>query len=565
MGPIQGRETARQDGVTLIEILISVVIMSLLVGAATTGIFVLNRTTARANDAARANVLITGFGEALKRLPYVECTRGNLEAEYQDEFEAYQASLPEAQRLLKANESVEVTDVDVPCVPVDPGVQTISFEVSSRTATRTAQVVKRNPEYVDGFFPSFTATRLTPDGDALAIFRLDASGSSPIARIVQYSYACGDDDDTVINVTDPISGDALCEYRAENAVTTRTITLTVTDVAGRTKSTTRDVTIPAVVESRLAPTPVIKASCAPTPSAQCTSGTANPNLVVSFDASSSTSLQGTIKKYEWDFGDVDSGPANTATGVTASHTFSRSNNFQVRLTVTDEIGVSASTTLTIAVTRPGPPPPVARFTFTPSPAVAPQTISFNGTGSTTATGGAVASYAWNFGDGATSSEPTPQRLYSTPGTYNVTLTVQDGAGVASTLTQQVVIGTFQPMPPNFRLTDASGCLLGLFCRGHFYFAWTNGTRSSTDNLDYEIQIRHVSGACFGFNTESKLVRAGAPGTVQTYDYVVGSASDTCIWNTYEWRVRSIRSSSQNGSSTSAWSGWSSWTIGRLAW
>jgi PKD repeat protein len=584
MGPIRGRVgDARQGGATLIEVLISVIIISLVVASATTGLIVLTRTTASANDSARANVLVTGFGEAIKRLPYVECTRGDLAGEYEAAFDDYQASLPTAQQLLKADETIEVTGVDAPCVPVDPGVQTISFRVTSRTATTTAEVVKRNPDYLDGFFPQFTACRLTTlttaddacldgdegvgKGDALAIFRLDASASSPIARIVQYSYACADDADTVVVVTDPRAPEASCEYRAEATNYSRTITLTVTDVAGRTKSTTQRVTIPAVSETRLAPTARITCTYPSAPGTTCPSATAvtttNGSLTVNFSGSGSTSLQGTIKKYEWDFGDGETS-ADTATGVTASYTFSRSNNFQVRLTVTDEIGVTASSTVTIAVNRPGPQPPTARFTFTPSPAVAPQLVAFNGTSSTTAAGGAVSSYLWNFGNGTTSTEATPQRTYNTPGTYNVTLTVQDGAGVSSTLSQQMVIGTFQPTPPNFRLTDASGCVLGLFCRGHFYFAWTNGARSATDNIDYEIQIRYVSGACFGFNTESKLVRAGAPGTVQTYDYTVGSASDTCIFNTYEWRVRSIRSSNQNGSSTSNWSGWSSWTINRVA-
>lgn len=550
---------------SLIEVLISVVVVSLAVAAAATGIITLTRSTISANDAARANVLVTGFGEALKRLPYVECTRPDLEDEYNIAFVDVQSSLPAGQRLLKANESAAVTDVEVTCAPVDPGVQTISFEVSSQSRTVTAEIVKRNPDFVDGLFPDFTATRLTAPGDALAIFQLDATASSPIARIVEYSFACGDDADTVVVFTDPSAPDAACEYPATGSASTRTITLTITDVAGRTRTATRAVTVPAVSEPRLAPTAVIRASCAPNPAAQCTSGTANPSLVVSFDASQSTSLQGSIRSYEWDFGDVDSGTANTATGVTASHTFTRSNNFQVRLTVTDDANVSSTTTLTIAVTRPGPPPPVARFTFTPGVSVAPQTISFNGTSSTTSTGGAVSSYQWNFGDGATSSEATPQRLYSNPGTYNVTLTVQDGSGVASSLSQQIVVSAFQPMPNNFRMTDATGCLLGLFCRGRFFFAWTNVPRSSTDNLDYEIQIRHATGQCFGFNTESRLARAGAPGTVQTYTYVVGTASDTCIWNTYEWRVRAIRSSPANGTTTFPWSGWSPWTISRVAW
>lgn len=55
----------------------------------------------------------------------------------------------------------------------------------------------------------------------------------------------------------------------------------------------------------------------------------------------------------------------------------------------------------------------------------------------------IASYAWDFGDGGTSSLANPKHLYSTPGTYTVTLTVTDNIGCTDMATQTI---TILPLP-----------------------------------------------------------------------------------------------------------------------
>ena len=57
--------------------------------------------------------------------------------------------------------------------------------------------------------------------------------------------------------------------------------------------------------------------------------------------------------------------------------------------------------------------------------------------------GAVSGYAWSFGDGATSSEPSPTHTYDVPGSYVVALTVWNGAG-ASTTTFRVDFAALDP-------------------------------------------------------------------------------------------------------------------------
>lgn len=69
-------------------------------------------------------------------------------------------------------------------------------------------------------------------------------------------------------------------------------------------------------------------------------------------------------------------------------------------------------------------PPVAAFSATPESGHAPLTVQFTND-SQNAEG---ATFAWSFGDGASSAEESPEHLYTTPGEYTVSLTVATAAG-----------------------------------------------------------------------------------------------------------------------------------------
>ena len=66
--------------------------------------------------------------------------------------------------------------------------------------------------------------------------------------------------------------------------------------------------------------------------------------------------------------------------------------------------------------------------------------------------GAALTYAWTFGDGATSSERAPVHTFTEAGTYTATLTVSDGATTAQAVTQVLVRGG---SPPSIRITSPS--------------------------------------------------------------------------------------------------------------
>lgn len=88
-------------------------------------------------------------------------------------------------------------------------------------------------------------------------------------------------------------------------------------------------------------------------------------------------------------------------------------------------------------------PPVASFRFSCNATT--RLCRFNGTASTDDV--AVTSWQWTFGDGTSGSGATTTHSYATNGTYQVTLTVRDSAGLSSSLTKAVVVGSATNQPP----------------------------------------------------------------------------------------------------------------------
>lgn len=62
---------------------------------------------------------------------------------------------------------------------------------------------------------------------------------------------------------------------------------------------------------------------------------------------------------------------------------------------------------------------------------------------TNTSSGEYTSLLWDFGDGATSTEPTPTHTYAAPGDYLVTLILTDADGTADVVQQRVRVGTVQ--------------------------------------------------------------------------------------------------------------------------
>jgi|GEM_PF-3588769 len=151
-------------------------------------------------------------------------------------------------------------------------------------------------------------------------------------------------------------------------------------------------------------------------------------LEVTLDASTSRDPDGEIVDYDWRFGDGGSGK-----GKRVTHNYGTSGDYEVRLTVTDDSGLTDYATETISV-RQGQPKnkaPIAHFAAHPTEGEIPLQVSFDAYGSFDPDG-KISDYDWDFKDGETGKGLTVTHTYYASGSYDVQLTVTDDGGATAT-------------------------------------------------------------------------------------------------------------------------------------
>ncbi|WP_048103649.1 PKD domain-containing protein [Methanofollis liminatans] len=104
----------------------------------------------------------------------------------------------------------------------------------------------------------------------------------------------------------------------------------------------------------------------------------------------------------------------------------------------------------------GPEDVHASFTVNTTSGQVPLTVRFDDEST-----GSPASWTWDFGDGAVSTEQNPLHTYSEPGVFNVSLCVEDLNGANDTLAEEGYITVYAPPPAiSFRPQNASVTLGG---------------------------------------------------------------------------------------------------------
>lgn len=148
----------------------------------------------------------------------------------------------------------------------------------------------------------------------------------------------------------------------------------------------------------------------------------------------STDEDGEIVRWIWNFED-----GSTATDQNTQHTFTVAGTYEVSLVVTDDDGGQDSATVSLIVTDPDVEnqAPTAAFTLSETLVQKGTEVSF--TNSSTDADGAIESYAWQFGDGGTSTQQSPTHYYTATGEFTVTLTVTDNSDVSTSVTKDISV------------------------------------------------------------------------------------------------------------------------------
>ena len=163
----------------------------------------------------------------------------------------------------------------------------------------------------------------------------------------------------------------------------------------------------------------------------------NAPLTVTFNDTST----GNVTAWIWDFGD-----GNTSTEQNPSHTYASPGIYTVSLNASNAYGFNVSTvTDAVRVLEP----PIAAFTATPTEGNAPLTVQF-----TDQSTGNVTAWAWDFGDGNTSTGQSPVHIYTSAGNYSVTLNASNAYGY--NVSAPVTITVLEPPAAAFTATPTEG-------------------------------------------------------------------------------------------------------------
>lgn len=162
--------------------------------------------------------------------------------------------------------------------------------------------------------------------------------------------------------------------------------------------------------------------------------------------------------YLWNFGD-----GKTSTAIHPTNNYN-TGDFPVKLVVTSNYGCTDSITKTsainVAVTR-------ANFTFTDN-VCSGNNVQFNNTSTPTN----FTAVRWDFGDGTSSTEVSPGKVFTIAGTYNVKLVTTSGLCADSIIKKITIL----PRPvAAFSATNTVGC------SGPLNVSFTNG---STNAVSY---------------------------------------------------------------------------------
>ncbi len=217
-----------------------------------------------------------------------------------------------------------------------------------------------------------------------------------------------------------------------------------------------------------------------------------------------------IEEYEWNFDDTIACP--TYYGPTPPPCTLPADVYEFSLTVTDNFGCSDTYTMILDLTTAVS----ASFDSDSLSCSSTDTLVYLNTSS-----GTVLDTFWDFGDGATSTDYDGHHIYSSAGTYTVTLTVGDSLGCTDTYSEDINV-IFSDLNADFELEY----LTGAACPP-IPISLTN--TSTGDITDFEWYVERESGY-FTYFTDEVLLTYSEPGEYDVTLYIYNTVG--CVDSLY---------------------------------
>jgi PKD repeat protein len=209
--------------------------------------------------------------------------------------------------------------------------------------------------------------------------------------------------------------------------------------------------------------------------------------------------------------------------LTSANAINRLADLSVTASAVAFTAPAQSITLLVLPKSTGPnQPPVAAASANPASGVAPLAVNFSGSGSSDPDG-TIASYQWNFGDGANGSGVTAAHTYSNAGSYTAVLTVTDNLGATGSSSVAITVSA------NPNVINAPSNLTGSAGRGTATLRWTDNSTNET-----------------GFHIERAPAGSSTYTTVGTVGTNVATYTQSVARGTWLYRVRAF-----NATATSA--------------
>ena len=213
---------------------------------------------------------------------------------------------------------------------------------------------------------------------------------------------------------------------------------------------------------------------------------------VSFSSAGSSDPDGDPLQFAWNFGD-----GSSANAANPEHAYATADAFTATVTVTDGRGGTASASAVVTISPPPNRAPTA-VASAPAGGSTGDAVAFSSAGSLDPDGDPL-QYAWDFGDGSSSTDANPQHAYASPGQYTAALTVVDGRGGSASATVSVAITTPVTLvslgvnPPALRFSQLNATT-GLIVTGRYSDGSERDVTAAASGTIYTSSILSVATA-----------------------------------------------------------------------